>query len=121
MSISTSDKVDYFIESCKYKKDQLYQEHKDISTMEEVKYYVNKLAKKLKKNYSVDNSTTDEESDDFDDTSRYSFASIDLNALAIFNQHLQALVALDLGSTDNTADDIIEIVKDDYSNCNRGM
>ena len=87
--------------------------------MEEVKYYVNKLAKKLKKNYSVDNSTTDEESDDFDDTSRYSFASIDLNALAIFNQQLQALIASDLASTDNTADDII-IVEDDYSNSNYG-
>jgi len=46
----------------------------------------------------VDNSTTD-------DTSSHSVASIDLNALAIFNQQLQALIASDLASTDNTADD----------------
>jgi hypothetical protein len=71
LSIHTSDKVDYFIEGCKHKKDQSYLEHKDISTMEEVKYYVNKLAKKLKKTRSVDNSSTDEESDEeSDDTSR---------------------------------------------------
>jgi len=55
--ISINDKVDYFIEGCKHKKDQSYLEHKDISTMEEVKYWVNKLVKRLKKNYSVDNST----------------------------------------------------------------
>jgi len=53
LSISvTSDKVDYFIEGCKHNKDQSYLEHRDISIMEEVKYYVNRLAKKLKKNFS---------------------------------------------------------------------
>ena len=120
LSIHTSDKVDSFIGGCKHKKDQSYLEDKGISTMEEVKYHVYKLAKKLKRKPSVDStSTTDEESDD---TSSNSIAStIDLDALATFNSHLQDILASNLYcysedltiSTDNTADDII-VIEDDY-------
>jgi len=92
--------------------------------MEEVKYHVYKLAKKLKRKPSVDSiSTTDEESDDT--TSSHSIASIDLDAFAIFNSQLQDIIA---GSnlytnpehlTSDTADDIIIVEDDDY--CDQTM